>query len=240
MGSMVSLSIRQLTGRWRVAFILLLSVLMLGLAVVVFILSDEPRAHGETIDVFFDGLIVGAILPLVIMALATASFGNEVEDRTLSYLVMKPVARWLIVLPKVLAPIAVGGPVLIVTGVVTTLLLLEGDVRAATAVAVAIFAGVVAYASIFTWLGLVTKSALAVAVVYVFVWEGLISTFLGGVRYLSVRGYVLAIMDGIDGESFEVFGERAIEYPAAIVGAATVSVVFFLLTILRLKRMDVP
>ena len=240
MGSMVRLSMRQLTGRWRVAFILLLSVLVLSLAVVVFILSDEARAHGETIDVFFDGLIVGAILPLVIMALATASFGNEVEDRTLSYLVMKPVARWLIVLPKVLAPIAVGGPVLIVTGVVTTLLLLEGDVRAATAVAAAIFAGVVAYASIFTWLGLVTKSALAFAVVYVFVWEGLISTFLGGVRYLSVRGYVLAIMDGIDGESFEVFGERAIEYPAAIVGAATVSVVFFLLTILRLKRMDVP
>ena len=38
-----------------------------------------------------------------------AAFGNEVGDRTLVYLVAKPVARWRIVAPKLAAPLVVGG-----------------------------------------------------------------------------------------------------------------------------------
>ena len=84
------------------------------------------------------------------------------------------------------------------------------------------------------------SAALGAAIVYVFIWEGLIGTFLGGIRYLSVRGYTLAIMQGIDEESFEEFADRVIELPAAVVGASAVVVVFFALTIRRLHRMDVP
>ena len=237
---LLSFSIRQLAGKWRVALILLLTALTVGLSVLVSVLSDQPRVNGGAIDVFFDGMIIGAVLPIVTIALATAAFGNELEDRTLGYLVLKPVARWLIVLPKLLASVAVAAPLLIVAGVAISLLLLDGDVRASVAVAVAVFAGVVTYASIFTWAGLTTKSALPIALIYVFAWEGLISTFLEGVRYLSVRGYVLAIMHGIDSESFVEFEERVIELPAAVGGVAAATVVFFWLTVRRLRRLDMP
>ena len=168
----------------------------------------------------------------------------------MSYLVLKPLPRSLIVLPKLLASVVVGGPLLIASGVVATilgggsmgaaLLVLDGDVQASFAVGVALFAGVVTYAAIFTWAGLISTRALAFALIYVFLWEGLISTFLGGVRYLSVRGYTLAIMHGIDEKSFEVLGERVIEFPSAVGGAAAITAVFFWLTVRRLRRMDVP
>ena len=85
-----------------------------------------------------------------------------------------------------------------------------------------------------------TTRALGFALVYVFLWEGLLSSFLGGIRYLSVRGYTLAVMHGIDEEALEALEGQAIEFPAALVGAAAVTVVFLWLTVRRLRRMDVP
>ena len=60
------------------------------------------------------------------------------------------------------------------------------------------------------------------------------------VDYLSVRGYTLAIMYGINETGFEALGSRVIEFPAGIVGAVAVTVVFLLLLVRRLRRMDVP
>ncbi len=85
-----------------------------------------------------------------------------------------------------------------------------------------------------------SSRALGFALIYVFLWEGLISSFLGGVRYLSVRGYTLAILHGMDDKSFESLGQRVIEFPAPTVGAAAVTMVFFWLSVRRLRRMDVP
>jgi ABC-2 type transport system permease protein len=220
--------------------IVLLAFLPVALAVLISALAEGESDLGQDfINLLIDGMIVGAILPIVTMALATAAFGNELDDRTLSYLVLKPVPRSLIVLPKLLASIVVGGPLLIASGVVVTLLGVGGG-QAALAVGVALFAGTVTYATIFTWAGLVSTHALGFALIYVFLWEGLISSFLGGVRYLSVRGYTLAILHGIDDRSFEALGQRVIEFPAALVGAAAVTAVFFWLTVRRLRRMDVP
>lgn len=230
---------------------LFLVALPIGLAALVSaILSEDESSNREFINNLLDGLLIAGILPIVTMVMATAAFGNELEDRTLSYLVLKPIPRSRIVLPKLLASIVVSGPLLVVSGVGATLLgasgigaallVLDGDLQAAVAIGVALLVGVVTYAAIFTWAGLVTTRALAFALIYVFLWEGLISTFLGGVRYLSVRGYTLAILHGMDDKSFDAIGDRVIEFPAAIAGAAAVTVVFFWLTVLRLRRMDVP
>ena len=56
----------------------------------------------------------------------------------------------------------------------------------------------------------------------------------------NARGYSLAIMHGLDDKSFEPLGERVIEFPVAVVGAAATTAVFFWLTVRRLRRMDVP
>ena len=84
-----------------------------------------------------------------------------------------------------------------------------------------------------------TTKALAYALVYVFVWEQLLTRFLTNIQYLSVRGYTLAILNGLDEETFSVFDRRVIQFPAAIGGVLVVSVLFVWLTVRRLKRMDV-
>jgi hypothetical protein len=44
----------------------------------------------------------------------------------------------------------------------------------------------------------------------------------------------------LDDTSFEPLSERVIEFPAAVVGAAVTTAVFFWLTVRRLRQMDVP
>ena len=251
MAPMFRLFLSQLASRRRLLLILFLSVLPIGLVALVSATSENDESSNEEfINILLDGMLIAGILPIVTMVLATAAFGNELEDRTLGYLVLKPISRLRIVMPKLLVSVVVSGPLLIASGIGATLLgasgvgaallVLDGHVQAAVAVGVALFAGVVAYAAIFTWAGLITTRALAFALIYVFLWEGLISTYLGGVRYLSVRAYTLAILHGMDDESFEPLAERVIEFPAAIGGAIAVTAVFFWLTVRRLRQMDVP
>ena len=241
MFTLLTLSMKQLGGRWRVALTILLALLPIALAVIVVIAeSDDESFHSDFINILLDGLLVGGILPIVTMAMSTAAFGNELEDKTLSYVVLKPIPRWHIAVPKLLASIVIAGPLIIASGAIAAWIGLGSDPRISAAVGLALFAGVTTYASIFTWAGLMTTRALAFAIIYVFLWEGLISSFINGVDYLSVRGYTLAIMHGIDKDGLGELGVRVIEFPAAVTGAVVVSVVFFLLTVRRLRVMDVP
>ena len=271
MGPVFLLSLRQLSGKWRLGIILLLAAVPILISVAVVSLApnaemnvsitvdsgdaaldpgdEETTDSGgttsqEDIDNWTSALvgvlIVAAILPIVTMALATACFGNELEDRTLGYIVLNPVSRWKIVLSKVLAPVAIAGPALILSGVVVAFIGLDGDIMTALAVAAGLLAGIVAYSAIFVWAGLMTTHAIGFALLYVFLWEGLLSTLLEGVRYLSVRAYATTLMAGMDESRLGVLKDTSIELPAAIVGVVAVSLVFYLMAVVRLRRMDVP
>ena len=234
------LSLRQLLGRWRVLVILLLAALPSLLILLIELLGEaEITFDDEFVEPIIDAMVVGGIMPIVTMVLASAAFGNELEDKTLYYLVLKPVSRISIVVAKLLATLVVAVPLVVSSGVVASALV-GADAQVLGTLAVALAAGVAAYASIFTFAGLLTPRALAYGLVYVLVWEGLLSTIVSGVRYLSVRGYTLALLHGMDEESFAALTGRVIEFPAAIVGTGVVIVAFFLLALYRLRTMDVP
>ncbi len=235
------LSIRQLTGPVRLGLILLLSALPVGLAAILAVTAGgEGVGRDDFVNAMLSGLLVAGVLPIVVMTLGTAAFGNELEDGTLGNLALMPLARWQIVMPKLLATLTISAPIIIVSGVVTALIGVGFEVRAALSVAVALLLGVAAYSAIFTWTGLMTGRALAVALLYVILWEGVIGSLIEGVGYLSVRGYTLAIMHGLDSSAFEAVGDRVIALPAAVVGALLVTAVFYGLAVWRLTRMDVP
>ena len=110
MAPLIQLSLHQLAGRRRLALIILLAALPIVLAALVTAFDDHSDPD-EFVEFLVDGMIVAAILPIVTMALATAAFGNELEDRTLSYLVLKPISRWTIVVPKLLALIIISASI---------------------------------------------------------------------------------------------------------------------------------
>lgn len=241
MNQIFLLSIRQLISRWRLIILLFLAVLPIVLGTVMASLADdEPGYIKDYIDVIIDGLITSVLLPIIAMVLATMSFRHEIEDRTLIYLITKPIPRWKISLPKLAAVILVGGLIIIVSAIISTIIGPESGARALIAVGVGLFIGLLTYSVIFIWAGLVSSHALGFALIYVFLWEALVTSFLEGTRYLSIRGYVLAIIHGIDGQSFKTIDHRVIEFPVAVILPVMIIAVFSCLTIRRLSRMDVP
>ena len=230
------LSLRQAASPRRLLLLGAISLFPVGLAYLLVRLGDADQ--GGLVEGVVEGLVVSLVLPLVTMVLATGAFGNEMEDRTLTLLTTKPVPRWSLVLSKLMASIVVAGPIMVAVAIVVMALPpdREGGVIVAAAVGAAV--GVVVYASVFTWAGLVTTKALAFGLVYVLLWEALITGFLSGTRYLSIRSYVIGVMHGMEGGPFN--GDLAIGLTAAVVGAAVVTALFFALAVWRLSRMDMP
>ena len=228
------LALRQAATPRKVALLIILALLPLGLAA---LLKNFNSAGGDLIGPVLGGLVVSVTLPITVMVLATSAFGNEVEDRTLSLLVTKPAPRWTIVLAKLVATVVIAAPLMAVVAVIITVMDEDGVGNAPAAAAAAVTVGVAAYAAAFTWLGLITTRALGVGLIYVLLWEALITSFLSGARYLSIRSYIFGTAHGLNDQAFGE--ELTIEAPAALAGAALVVVVFFLLTARRLSRMDV-
>ena len=239
MSLIYTLTLRQLAGKWRLIIIVVLAILPIVMAWVSTIADPRPD-HSEIDDVLINGMFASAILPIIVLALATAALGNEVEDKTLGFLVLNPLARWRIVLPKLLAAVTIGGLVVVVSGVIAALLAFEGDATAAVAVALALLAGVAAYSSLFLWLGLMTSRGLAVGLLYVFLWEGLFSNFVSGIRVISIREYIISITNVVDDSRFASPDQDPVASTTAIVGLIVVFTVFLLLSVRRLQCMDVP
>jgi ABC-2 type transport system permease protein len=233
-----TLTVRQLTGSrrlWLVAALVSLPVL----AGLLFHAADATATPDGFADDITSALVASTILPLVILLLATAAFGNEVADRTLVYIALKPLARWRIVLPKLLAALLVGGVPVAVTGFVTVAVILEGDLGGAAATGAGLLVGAAAYAAIFTWAGLATRHALVIGLVYVFLWEAALAAYLDGIRYLSVRRFTLAVIEGLDHGRLATL-DVSLGAGTGAVGAAIAVVGFTALAIRKLRRMDVP
>ncbi|MDE2803285.1 MAG: ABC transporter permease subunit [Chloroflexota bacterium] len=235
-GALFWLSMRQAASPKRLLLLSVVSLLPVGLSALLVAL-DEADIEG-IVGGGFEPLVISFILPLVVIVLASGSFGNEVEDRTLSLLTTKPVPRWSLVLAKLLGTIVVAAPMMAAVAVAMTALAPDRETGIIVAAAVGAVVGVVVYASVFTWAGMVTTRALAFGLVYVMLWEALITSFLSGTRYLSVRSYTIGVMHGMEGSPFSE--TLALGYQASIVGAVVVTVLFFALAVRRLSRMDVP
>ena len=237
------LSIRQLTGKWRLLILLVLAAVPPLLGLIATAGSNQPTmSHLD--DALLDGLVASAVLPIIVLAVATAALGNELEDKTLANLTLTPLARSRIVLAKLAAALTVAVPPL-VAGTVGGVLVafagagFPGAGRAALAAGLGVAIGALLYSTVFLWAGLVTSHPLAFGLLYVFVWEGLFATFVNGIKYLSIRQYTLGLIHALDPSRF-AFGRHLLGAAAAAAGAVIVFAGFFLLAVRRLRAMDVP
>ncbi len=239
MAAILTLTVRQLAGSRRAWLVLGLCSLP-PLAGALFHVGETTTAAARFADDITATLVASAILPLVILLVATAAFGNEVGDRTLVYLVLKPLARWRIVAPKLLAALLVGGLPVAASGFMAVALIEEGDLGGASATGLGLLLGAAAYAAVFTWAGLATRHALVFGLVYVFIWEAVLARYLDGIRWLSIRRYTLALVAGLDDDRLRSRFDGTLGTGTALAGAAIVIVTFTALTIRKLIRIDVP
>jgi ABC-2 type transport system permease protein len=183
-------------------------------------------------------MFAGSIVPLVVLAIAAVAFSNEVEDKTLANLTLSPLPRWRIALPKLLAAITVAAPLIVLSALLTAHIAFLGEWKVTIAITVAALAAVAMYASLFVWLGLASPQAVGAGLLYVVIWEGFFSQFVTGVRLLSIRHYSIALMHVLDARRFAEYDH--LNTPTVLVMVTLVIGGFFVLTIRRLKRMDVP
>jgi ABC-2 type transport system permease protein len=238
MGSVYHLTLRQLAGRWRLAIIAVLASLPV-IITLVNLADDNALSIWEFDTAILGTMLAGSILPLVVLAIGGAAFGNEVEDRTLANLTLAPIARWRIALPKFLAVMTIAAPFIAASGLLTAHIAFLGDTRATVAVTVSVLAGVAMYASVFVFLGLVSSHAIGIGLLYIVIWEGFFAGFVSGVRLLSIRYYAIAIMHAIDPRRFAL-ADDTLPAIAAVIATAVVTGGFLVLSTRRLRSMDVP
>jgi len=166
------------------------------------------------------------------------AFANEVEDKTLANLTFAPIPRWQIVVPKLLATITIAAPFILLSAFISSYVGFLADLRAVAAVTVAAVVGVALYASAFVWLGLVTTQAIGIGLLYIVLWEGFFSGFVTGVRMLSIRYYAIALMHAMDPRRFATTDH--LSAMTAIIMATLVIGGFLLLSVRRLRTMDIP
>ena len=248
------LTLRQLTGSRRQALLWIFAALPFAFAILIRYLTDNyvDVILGPNISL----LLIPIVLPLVVAILATTALGEDVEDHTLSYIVLRPVARWQIVAAKYVAVVVLAALPLLLLGAATAAVAFIGDqaggqstfdyetvIKPILGVVAGLAIGVLAYSAAFMWLGLVSGQALGIAIVYVFIWEGVAAGIFAGIRYLSIRSYSIITMKDIGGDPLNTVGAIAgseIALNVGLIGAGLVIIAFLGLTLIQLRSMDVP
>lgn len=158
---------------------------------------STPDLREVLAEVIFLGAFTATLLPIATLLLATGALGDEIDDRTLFYLTLKPLSRFRIVIEKLLGVFAVC-ILLAWAGIATTTIILAwgrfDDVRDLFApILYATAAGVVGFGSLFLLLSLFIQRALLAGLFYIFVWESALARFLPGIRTISIGHYMNSI-----------------------------------------------
>ena len=200
--TIIELTARQVLGRRR-------SLLMLagaGVPVLIAILyainngpNDDISPERFTATVLLGRLVTNAVLPIVALVFGTAVLGAEIEEGTAVYLLSKPISRVRIVLSKLLVAWLSTVVIVVPAAAIAGVLALEGSdgERIAASFAVALTIGALAYCALFVLLSIVTSRALIVGLLYVFIWEGVVTNLFAGTRLLSIREFTLALADAL-------------------------------------------
>src|SRR5215208_2912447 len=231
-----TLTVRQFSGGRTARLALVLSLIPALFAAIYVARPWEVTSDEFLLDLFRE-LIVPTLLPIVVLLPATAAFGNELEDGTLPYLLMKPVSRLRLVLGKYAAVLLVTVPALIAGLVVTSLVASRGpgaaDLgRILVAMAGASAAAAALLGAVFLLVSLVVPRSLLAGMIYIFAWESLLGRFLPGVQAISSREYALRVFDGILADDFATTSNAALTM-------LVVGVVCLLLAVWRLRNIQI-
>jgi len=238
----LGLTLRQFIGGRAIRIVFLFS-LVPALFALIYLLEPGGTTAREFFAGIFQEFIAPTLLPIATLILATSALGNEVEDRTMAYLVLKPISRARIVLEK-FAAVAAAVTLLLWEGTLLAYLIaMRGDagdnIDQLLAIFVAELVGVVGYGALFMAISLIVPRALLAGLIYSLIWESLFGRFIPGIRLISVRHYVQSIyVRLIDNPAIEL-DEAMRLVPALIVitllAAATLAIATWRLRTMNLE-----
>jgi ABC-2 type transport system permease protein len=234
------LSLRAFRGGKALWVVGLFAVVPLLFAAI-YAIDAQGTSSRQFINDLFLNLIAPTTLPLAILTLGTNALGNEIEDRTMVYLVLKPIARWRIVVEKFMAVVLACTLLLWIGAALAWLVASRGDAGSNLDQLLAIEAGVLAavlgYGAVFMLISLLVPRALLAGIMYSLLWETTVARFIPGVRLVSVRHYVVSIYGRLLGER-QFLPDQAMQLLPSLIVLCCVIVAALAAATWRLRTMN--
>lgn len=138
------------------------------------------------------------LLPVTAIFTGTAVLRDEIEERTLPYLLTRPRPRWMITAAKMTAGLLTAAVLLIFSLFLSWLIILleagfagrgENTVQIIQSAGVLLL-GLSAYIPLFTLLGGAIKRPVLAGLFFIFLWENTVAVFPGNVKLLTIAHYL--------------------------------------------------
>ncbi|WP_461006028.1 ABC transporter permease [Streptomyces capparidis] len=188
------LTVRGLLGRRRAALLFALPALLLVIAVAVRLLADQEDTAGTDV---LSGFAIATMVPLIGVIAGTGAISPEIDDGSVVYLLSKPVPRPRIILTKLLVAVVVTMAFAAIPTFAAGLILYGADRGIAVAYGTAALTSSVVYGALFLLLGVATRHAVTVGLIYALVWEGALGALVDGAKALSVQQWSLSLAEEI-------------------------------------------
>jgi ABC-2 type transport system permease protein len=231
--TVASITLRATMGRRR-AFVFMIPPLILLLVTALLKTANPERADWPSLILGSFGLAV--VLPLTALIIGTSVLGAEIDDGSVVHLLATPVPRSTVILSKF--AVATGLTVLFAAvPEFLAALIATGPSRLAAGLFLGAAVGSVIYNAVFVMLSVLTTRAIAVGLLYLLVWESLLSNVVSGVRVLSVSQYSLGIANSVarDGNLNAHLGLATAAVMGAVVTVATLVLAIRRLSAFSLK-----
>jgi ABC-2 type transport system permease protein len=161
-----------------------------------------PAALARTAESLFASLTLPIVALLIVLVVAVGLFRAEIDAETLLYLSDRSVGRPTIVLGKFAGGLAATllltvPAALLPLGVAVLAGAPAFPIAVPTALLLASLLGAIAYGAFFLFLGLITRSALLLGLIYGILWEELLSVLPGDAPRLTVVYYLRSILSEV-------------------------------------------
>lgn len=158
-----------------------------------------PKATFDPADVY-DSLVVGLIFSFALTILSvingTGVVSQEVEQRTIVYLLTRPLPRWRLLLVRFLVSTFIVAAVSVVATILLAVAVFGPTHLAAAGIGpdlIALLLGSLAYGSLFLLLGTALPRPLTWGLMFVFGWETWVPKLPGSFALISVMSYLKAL-----------------------------------------------
>ncbi|MGH3238891.1 MAG: ABC transporter permease [Spirillospora sp.] len=227
------ITFRSMLGRKR-------ALLLLGLPLILLVLAVILRATGNNdLDVSSDVMQqfgLATLLPLLALIAGTGVIGPEIDDGQIMYVLTKPIPREVIVLTKLAVAIVLVTVFAVVPTLLAGLVLVGSTAGLTPAFTIGVLVGGVAYSSVFVALGVASRNAATIGLLYALVWESLLGSFAPGAKSASIQQWALSVTDALTDASPV---ESTVNLTLAITLLAAVSVAATFLATFRLRSLPV-
>lgn len=192
--AIMRVTLRRLISRKRVIGLALFASIP---AVVVLFAATGDRGSDRLTNLYHDttfGILIAVALPVIAIVNGSATLGDERRSHTMPFLALKPIPRWQIALSTTIASVAATVAVAFV-GVGLGWLVAgwaTDDWGIGTGPAVAAFVAAIGYGTLFVPIGLLTRRATVIGLIYLFLWEASFANAVGALAPTSLSHIALS------------------------------------------------